>query len=815
MSSVPWAALVESSDRLRRRLASRTGSEREVLLLARDALQASRVESFSELGSPLEVVDDSLLREHGLLRGNGLISAVPWTPSGLESGRFSVGQGSAERRRCQPVRSVNADQFYRHTMNRQAYRTAGQRLASRCAVSMGPGDVLTCVLPTGSGKTDVFIAKALLLRPRQSIVIVPTVSLALDLERRIREIASLSEAFAYHGELSDGEKSEFRRRVAAGEQWLTITSPEAACTALSSALQASATSGRLGLLVIDEAHIVAEWGDAFRLEFQTLSALRRRLAGLAPPGRALSTMLFTGTLDQHGYNTLRELFPGSSEVLVSDQSTRPEPEWWSAKCVDEEDKRLRLLEAVAHLPRPLLIYTSLHRSARSTTVTDVQRWLLDAGYKHHLAVTGSSSTTERAEAVAGLRLASNEPSHDLDIVVATSAFGMGVDIDDVRAVIHACIPESVNRLYQEVGRAGRDGCASTALMLWTDDDLDVAKGLAEAKQITGSTAWIRWERLRYGKAQSGRLTVDLATGHPNVAYPFSDANRYWNMQTLLGMQRAGMIRIEWPEPEEVRLDASDDELSDAFVRRNNSIDVTVLQGDLNEAVFTNRFDAKREDLKLAGLATHQSVIEIIEKDQKRGRSVCLNRQLADSYRILDKELGTVPVGINCGGCPACRHHRPRGQPRTYEPYSSGCFVSAELGLNGVFGSNSTVCVTDTGKEELAEAFFRRVSQHRTLRLVGPDVAESVDTAIDLTATWWKDSPTAFMTRTSDPTDVLTVLLADFIDDEMLKQILPRFELLSHGIVYSKPERIDPHDHRMRLLERYPLMWSLDSVLRRL
>lgn len=815
MSPIPWAQLVETSNRLRRRLASGTVPPRELMVLARDALQASQCEAFEGHGTPLEHFDDQLLGEHGLIRTNGLISAVPWRPTGIESGRFNVGQASAERLRRQPVRSVNADLFYQRTLKREAYRTAGQRLAARSAVSAGPGDVLTCVLPTGSGKTDVFILRAMLLRPRQSLVIVPTVSLALDLERRVRDITSLLDPLAYHGGLSDGEKSDFRSRITSGEQWLTITSPEAACTALSSCLKNSATAGRLGLLVIDEAHIVAEWGDDFRLEFQTFAALRRRLEELAPPGRAPSTMLFTGTLDQHGYDTLRDLFPGESEVFVSEQSTRPEPEWWSSGCVDEEEKRLRLLEAVAHLPRPLLIYTSLHRSTRSTTVTDVQRWLVEAGYQHHLAVVGSSSGEKRAKAVTGLRLSSTDPSRDLDIVVATSAFGMGVDIDDVRAVIHACIPESVHRLYQEVGRGGRDGCASTSVMLWTEDDLDVAKGLAEAKQISGATAWKRWQRLRHGEVRAGRLTIDLATGHPDVDYPFSDANLFWNMQTLLGMQRAGMIRIEWPEPAEVRVDASDDELSDAFIRRNNSIDVSVLQGDLAESVYVSRFDVKRKGLKLAGLATHRSVMEIIRKEQQPEDSVCLNRHLADSYQIVDAELGVVPVGVNCGGCPACRHRGRHEQATPPGPYSSGRFVSANLGLDDVFRSNSTICVTNDAEKDLAEAFFQRISQHRTLRLVGTDGDRATVGAIDSTAVCWQETPNAFRTRTSDPTDVLTILLADAIDDQTLQGILPRFEQLSRGIIYSRPNRMDPDDHRLRLCERYPLMWSLESVLRRL
>ena len=95
---------------------------------------------------------------------------------------------------------------------------------------------------------------------------------------------------------------------------------------------------------------------------------------------------------------------------------------------------------------------------------------------------GGVSPERRQKAVRGLRLV-GDIAEDLDIVVATSAFGLGMDIPDVRGVIHLCVPESVDRLYQEVGRSGRDGKASVSMVLWTDSDAMVARGMAEARLI--------------------------------------------------------------------------------------------------------------------------------------------------------------------------------------------------------------------------------------------------------------------------------------------------------------------------------------------
>ena len=107
-------------------------------------------------------------------------------------------------------------------------------------------------------------------------------------------------------------------------------------------------------------------------------------------------------------------------------------------------------------------------------------WLQDAGVSAVMGVTSGSSGQRRQNASRGLRL-DGDMNQDLDIVVATSAFGLGIDVPGVRGVIHLCVPESVDRLYQEVGRGGRDGYASVSMVLWTDADALVARDLAEAR----------------------------------------------------------------------------------------------------------------------------------------------------------------------------------------------------------------------------------------------------------------------------------------------------------------------------------------------
>ena len=169
--------------------------------------------------------------------------------------------------------------FLRRVRAAGGYLSPGQKASVRAVSAARSGDSVICVLPTGSGKTDIVLTRAICHRPRQACLIVPTVALALDLERRVQELTGQHDTtFAYHGGLADAEENRAGRAVPrAAAQWLIITSPEAACTALARPLEAAAAEGRLDLLAIDEAHIVAEWGDAFRPAFQTLAGLRRRL----------------------------------------------------------------------------------------------------------------------------------------------------------------------------------------------------------------------------------------------------------------------------------------------------------------------------------------------------------------------------------------------------------------------------------------------------------------------------------------------------------------------------------------------------------
>jgi ATP-dependent DNA helicase RecQ len=580
------------------------------------------------------------------------VTPRPWLPAWGHSAALPADVDPARGVMRQHPQAERGDPFLRDaTGGWPDYRTPGQREAVRTVLGARPGSTVLVVLPTGSGKTVAVSAPAFLARPGVSVLVVPTVSLALDLERRFASDYGLSDPIAYHGGLSVEEKSHFRDRLREGRQWIVVTSPEAACASLATTLQHVAGAGRLRYFAIDEAHMVASWGGAFRPAFQALGGLRRRLQSAARAATSdFTTVLLTGTLDDHGLDTLEHFFVDGELNLVVAQATRPEPTYWTVECADDDRKQHAVVEAVRHLPRPLLLYTSLVDSDLAVNAKQARSWLRDAGFTRVDLITGQSSAAERQRSVAAIR-AEGEPVDDIDVVVASSAFGLGVDIDDVRSVVHACIPESVDRFYQEVGRSGRDGRASSSVLIHSPADRRVARQLAASGDIGTEKSFLRWQEMIRGSTESGDYkTVNLTAAHPGVVAPSSEANRRWNLHTLASMERCGMIRLHWMRPPDVSRDASDEEVAELFELHNAKIDVEVLHGDLSdEGSFKRRFREKRSAAGGSADASRATVLGLLDDPTE-----CNNAVFARAYQLQRPNGDTCHVQTQCGGCPSCR-----------------------------------------------------------------------------------------------------------------------------------------------------------------
>lgn len=580
--------------------------------------------------------------------GNRLaLKASPWKPSWLPDAvdpLDELANTPTIRRRDE---QVVADPFLiAADSNAVHYRTQGQRAAVRSAMLLDPGDTLLINLPTGTGKTLAMTTPALADEGQLTVVVVPTVALALDQARRLRELRPGYQPAAYHGGLTQPEKRQFWQRIETGQQEMVFTNPEAVVTSLAKPLTKAAEHGRLGLFAIDEAHVVFSWGDAFRPHFQALAGFRRHLhrTAIAAGHEPCKTILASATLTEDAVALLDALFGDPTPIIaVQAPSVRPEPIYWGLQNIPDDLRMEYLLEALRHLPRPAIVYTTLRNPQpyrpSSLTPRRLVSELQQHGFRRVAAIDGGSSPKEREHALEGLRdrRSEHEEPAELDFVIANSAFGLGIDIPDVRAVIHACLPEGLDRYYQEVGRGGRDGQSSVSLLLATKDDREIGEGLASPKYLTADLARKRWKTMWTGrKVIPGDLVrLPLTAVHPGLRGN-SEFNEKWNLFTLVLLARCGAITWDF------HIDQGDNE---GWI----TIRVKEAPGELNTE---NYWSEEVEPVRKQLVSNSSKNLERLVSTLTGGE--CTGTQIAKSYRIREPRHLTITSGVACGGCSACR-----------------------------------------------------------------------------------------------------------------------------------------------------------------
>lgn len=535
----------------------------------------------------------------------------------------------------------------------QQYSCPGQQQAIRSAFLLSPGGTLVVNLPTGSGKSLVGWAPALMTdQDTLTVMVTPTIALALDQERQLREkypqqaVAGLPDRLAWHSGLSAAERSEIRTRLFDGTQRILIASPESIVSSLARPLYDAASSGRLKYFIVDEAHLVAQWGIEFRPEFQSMCGLRRELLRHCPNIAArFKTLLLSATLSQECFDILRKLFAEDVFDHVSAVTLRPEPEYWISNARFESVQIDRVVELIRVVPRPFLLYVTTHKQANEWAERLVQM-----GLRRSDCVHGATPSDVRADVIDRWRFG------ELDSVVATSAFGLGMDKADVRAVIHACVPESVDRFYQEVGRGGRDGNACVSLMVHTDKDLQTARSISSEKVITIEEGMPRWQAMvdhARRDHESNRLYLNLTQRTPKITGDTA-MNNAWNLRTIVLLQRAGLIAIESDRPPEI--DQEPLETESAFQSRRDAAmkeysvtcPVRLLDdGHRDHKVWETRVEPVRQILLRSGWDDFDTMLDIV------GGSTELSEILRKVYTLKGDGLHVDPVPV-CGGCQSCR-----------------------------------------------------------------------------------------------------------------------------------------------------------------
>ena len=475
-------------------------------------------------------------------RLDGSLVAEPYRPDWVAE------LGSQELDRPQSLRPLHSEPglpgepWLKTRLGRATWKSQAQREATWRALKAPENSTLLIGLPTGSGKSFVYQCCAA-FEPGLTVVVVPTIALGIDQLAAVRELPCAKDwspmLFTPGQDAQSVLDAVLERRCR-----LLITSPEAIVSGrLAQPLRRHAQDGFLRRLVIDEAHLIESWGAEFRIEFQLLGAVLQEWRSNAPSG--IRTLLLSATFAPSTPAMLKEMFAGEGiaweEHIV--QRLRPEIHYFAAAHWSQDGQQVeRVLEALHRLPRPAIVYV--------TEVARAQAWaprLREAGFSRWRVFHGDTPAAERKTIMDDWR------ADRLDLVVATNAFGMGVDKSDVRTVVHACFPEGIDRFYQEVGRGGRDGQPCTSLLIPTLRDKRVAGTmvptlLKDEDKINGR--WLAMWHSRQIVVGSGasfatnfKLRTDVQPSHRFGRQSYGE-NRQWNKRLLLMMDRAGLIRIE-------------------------------------------------------------------------------------------------------------------------------------------------------------------------------------------------------------------------------------------------------------------------------
>ena len=657
------------------------------------------------------------------------IRAHPWRPRWLENGSVAavdhdVSNPHVVRRnesvRGDPFLTLIGEEFTN-------YRTPGQRAAVRSALLASAGSTLVVNLPTGGGKTLALLAPAVTnsMGVSISVVVVPTVALALDQQRRFASQHPEAPLTAYHGGLTSDEKAEFVDRMRSGRQEIIFTNPEALVSSLARPLSEAAAGGRLQLMAIDEAHVVGSWGDAFRPHFHALAGLRTHLLREASDAghESFKTVLSSATVTEDTLRLLEALFGKPGPFLhVGAPVVRAEPSYWAAPPSDSDERDARLIESLRYLPRPAIVYTTLRneRTARPGTLTPnrLRQIASSHGLCRFAVVDGESTTSHREDVLRDLRDSPERPS-SIDIVFATSAFGLGIDVPDIRTIIHACMPESLDRYYQEVGRGGRDGRPMISLVLPARADEDVAKGFAALRVLTSDRARDRWTAMVQATDILGpdMMRVPLTAVASNLDQ-HTDYNELWNLLTVSLMVRAGALAWDF-SLNEVETD------SGPLVDDRGWLTVRVLRSDHQSPGFwSDDVESVRATMIERSHAGFASLREALS-----GRE-CTGERVGVNYSISNPPEHQTTCLPSCGGCAYCRRNgrsrrsAPSPRPRGIEaaPRSDSTRLD-ELAGDGEWGPRLIVGIRPSmmrSRRKLRRAIWSLLAVGGVQLLVVPD-----------------------------------------------------------------------------------------------
>jgi ATP-dependent DNA helicase RecQ len=375
-------------------------------------------------------------------------------------------------------------------------------------------DVLA-VMATGSGKSAIYQVPGVLIEGA-TLVVSPLIALQRD---QISGLAATEapDAVAINSQLGRDDIARNWRALRHNEVEYIFLAPE---QLTSDAVVAQLSEMNISLVVVDEAHCVSAWGHDFRPSYLRIADSIERFG--SPPIIAL-----TATASPVVRREIVEHLRLCDPLVIASGFDRPNIGLEVSHHVTDHDKRAAVLARMLDIERPALLYTATRKDSET--------------YAAQLISSGVSAASYHA----GLCRKQRDEVHRLfraddgvEVVVATSAFGMGIDKADVRAVVHASVPDSMDSYYQQIGRAGRDGEPAAAVLFYRPEDLGLARFFTSNRPDEDLLARVYAALDRKVPKRLGELRTQLGVSGPRV----TNALNLLEEAELAGSAREGFTR---------------------------------------------------------------------------------------------------------------------------------------------------------------------------------------------------------------------------------------------------------------------------------
>lgn len=414
---------------------------------------------------------------------------------------------------------------------------------------------------TALGSTALGAAMGGSTAPPLTLVISPLIALMEDQVQGLPDTLR-RQAIALNSALDGNQLSQALHAIAGGHYALVYAAPER--LRQRAFVQLLRRRG-VARLVIDEAHCVSSWGHNFRPDYLHIAQAHRDMG--APPILALTAtaptrvrqdiemQLFANVRVRATAGPSREAVGGTRRFrLIAGDSFRPNLKLAAEQLANSDERRARTLELCAALPGPGIVYARSRQDCEEIAAA-LRHAGLNAQYYHAGLPTGERS-----------RIQADFLDNRIDLLVATVAFGMGVDKPDIRLIIHHGMPSSLEAYYQEAGRAGRDGRPSTCVLLFTAGERSSMKTLRRRDALTIDLLRQVYSQARRLMGQRAQGSFDLAALAQATTGSGGESDTRVRV-ALSALEEAGQLRHHYDVPDQlnIRLGSGGDEAYRAFL----------------------------------------------------------------------------------------------------------------------------------------------------------------------------------------------------------------------------------------------------------